>query len=52
MAEAKTLKVLVARDFWDANEERIVTGTKIEVDADDALEGIETGAFKRIPKDK
>lgn len=52
MAEAKTLKVMVARDYWDADEERVVTGTVVEVDADTALEGIESGAFKRIPKDK
>ena len=51
MAEAKTLKVLVARDYWDADEKRIVTGTEVWVDADDALEGIENGAFKRIPRE-
>ena len=51
MSEAKTLKVLVARDYWDADEKRIVAGTEVWVDADTALEGIENGAFKRIPKD-
>lgn len=51
MAEAKTIRVLVARAYWDANEERVNEGTEVELPVDDALEGMETGAFKRIPKE-
>lgn len=53
MAEEKKpaiVKVIVARDYWDASENRVRAGTVTEVPVDDAMEGIETGAFTRVPK--
>ncbi len=48
--KAATVAVIVARDFWDDTETRVPAGTIIDVAVDDAMEGIESGAFKRIPK--
>ncbi len=49
--EAPTTRVEVVRDFWDANCVRVSAGTIVEMDVDDAMEGVESGAFKRIPKE-
>jgi len=53
MADEKktpTVSVIVARDYWDENEVRVCSGTVVELPVDAAMEGVESGAFKRIPK--
>lgn len=38
----------VNRDFWDENGDRHRKGTIVEVSADDAINGAETGALSRV----
>jgi len=45
-----TIRCLVMRDFWptDAEEDRVRAGTMIEVTAEEALDGIESGTLSRV----
>lgn len=49
--EATTVEVEIARDWWDESGERHPVGTKVKVSVDVAMEGIESGALRRIKKD-
>ena len=48
MAEPKKFEYEVQRDVWTADGERIVKGTIAELTAEDAQDGIESGALKRV----
>jgi hypothetical protein len=47
MAE-KTIKCRVLRDVWNAEGERIVAGTEIDLPAEEAMDGVESGALSRV----
>ena len=48
MAEPKKFEYVVQRDVWTADEERIAKGTTAELTAEEAQDGIESGALKRV----
>lgn len=45
------IEVEIVRDFWDEDGERHPAGKKVSVPVDAALEGIESGALRRVKKD-
>jgi hypothetical protein len=47
-AKEKTIKVRVLRDFWPKENERVRKGTEVDVSVEEALDGIESGAFERV----
>lgn len=47
---AKTQEFELVRGFWDAEGNRHIKGTIVTLSADDALEGVESGALKRVKK--
>src|SRR5690606_30868646 len=44
----KTYAYRINRDFWDEEGERFRKGTVIEMTADDAQDGLESGAVSRV----
>lgn len=42
------IRVKVARDYWDENEERVPAGTMMEVPVAVALKGIKSGALDTV----
>lgn len=44
----ETVRVRVARDYWDENEERVSAGTIIEVPVATALKGVKSGALDTV----
>lgn len=46
-SQGTTIAVVVMRDFWDEHGERHRAGTVINVSIEDALDGVESGAFSR-----
>lgn len=48
--EVQTLDVEILRDFWDENEERHPAGTVVTLPLEPALDGIESGALRRVKK--
>lgn len=47
MAE-KTVKCMIARDYWDDDGERHAAGTEVEIPIEAALDGVESGALVRV----
>lgn len=47
MAE-KTIKCLVLRDYWNDDGERVRAGTVVDLSADAAIDGVESGALSRV----
>lgn len=47
-AAAKTYPYCINRDFWDEHGERHRKGTIVEMTADDAQDGLESGALSRV----
>ena len=45
---AKQQKYTVQRDFWDADGQRIAKGAEVEMTAEEAQDGVESGALKRV----
>lgn len=43
----QTIACVVKRDFWDENGERHCAGTVVHVSIEEALDGVESGAFGR-----
>ncbi|MCZ7502031.1 hypothetical protein [Agrobacterium sp. ST15.13.015] len=48
----KTMSFKIERDFWDENGDRHRAGSIVEMTAEDALAGIESGAISRVKADK
>jgi hypothetical protein len=53
MANEKTVKVRVLRDYWlephkDGSENRVRAGSEIDVPVEAALDGIEAGMLERV----
>jgi hypothetical protein len=44
----KTIPLRINRDFWDEAGERHRKGTIVEMTAEEALDGIESGALSRV----
>lgn len=51
MAE-KTIKCIILRDFWDAEGERQPAGKEIDLPAEEAMDGVESGALSRVKAKK
>ena len=47
MAE-KMIKCVILRDFWDASGERQPAGKQIDLPAEEAMDGVESGALTRV----
>ena len=43
-----TIKCLVLRDYWDADGERVCAGSEVNLPAEDAIDGVESGALSRV----
>lgn len=43
----KMMPFVVLRDYWPTEDERVRKGTVVEMAAEDALGGIESGALRR-----
>ena len=48
----KTIKCVILRDFWDAEGNRQRAGQEIDLPAEDALDGVESGALSRVKAKK
>lgn len=44
----KKIKCRVLRDVWNAEGERIVAGSEVYLSAEDAMDGVESGALSRV----
>lgn len=44
----ETVRCVIVRDFWDADEVRHPAGKEIDVPVAAAFDGIETGILKRV----
>lgn len=51
MAE-KTIKCIILRDFWDADGNRQPAGKEIDLPAEEAMDGVESGALTRAKAKK
>ena len=51
MAE-KTIKCVILRDYWDERGERQPKGKEVDLPAEDAMDGVETGALSRVKAKK
>lgn len=49
MAE-KTIKCVILRDFWDKDGKRQPAGKEVDLTAEDAMDGVESGALSRVKK--
>ena len=47
----KTIKCVILRDFWDAQGNRQPAGKEVYLPAEEAMDGVESGALSRV-KDK
>ena len=52
MAEQKTIKCAILRDFWDANGVRQPAGKEMDIPVDEAMDGVESGALTRVKASK
>lgn len=50
MAE-KTIKCVILRDYWDTDGDRQRAGQEVDLPAEQAMDGVESGALSRV-KDK
>ena len=48
----KTIKCVILRDFWDADCNRQPAGKEIDMPAEDAMDGVESGALSRVKAKK
>jgi hypothetical protein len=44
----KKIKMVVMRDFWPVADQRVRTGTIVEVEVDAAMDGMEKGLLARV----
>jgi hypothetical protein len=47
MAE-KTIKCVVLRDFWNAAGDRVRAGSEVNLPAEQAMDGVESGSLTRV----
>ena len=45
---APLVRCRVLRDFWPKEDERVRAGTIIELSAEEAMDGIESGSLSRV----
>lgn len=46
--QPKTFPYMVVRDQWDADGNRITKGTQVDLTAEQAMDGVESGALARV----
>ena len=44
----KTIKCVVLRDYWNATETRVPAGTEVDLPAEAAMDGVESGHLARV----
>lgn len=47
---AKKIAFTIARDYWDANGARVCKGDVVEMTAEEAIDGVASGALVRVGK--
>lgn len=47
-AAQKMIECELVKDTWDANEVRVKSGTRVKLTAEQALEAIESGSYRRV----
>ena len=52
MANDKLVKVTILRDFWDAEGIRQIAGSVVDIPAEAAMDGIESGMLSRVKAEK
>jgi hypothetical protein len=50
MADEKKIDVILLRDFWPADDQRVAAGTVVQVDVETAMDMVEKGLGKRDKK--
>ena len=44
----KTVKCVILRDMWDEDGKRHAAGKEVDIPVDAAMDGVESGALKRV----
>ncbi|AGG91174.1 hypothetical protein SUFP_026 [Sulfitobacter phage NYA-2014a] len=46
----KLIRCVILRDFWNADGKRQPAGKEVDLPAEDAMDGVESGALSRVKK--
>tara|TARA_R110000764_G_scaffold35137_2_gene78442 strand:- start:402 stop:701 length:300 start_codon:yes stop_codon:yes gene_type:complete len=49
-AKSGLIKCVILRDFWDKDGKRQPAGKEVDLTAEDAMDGVESGALSRVKK--